>query len=88
MREEDYQGIKMSGWGGELWDRHSCVLSHVTRGGEELSSVLAKYVKERGEVEKEYAKSIRKLVTKYTQKVEVKQDKETSQAKGFRCSVA
>ena len=77
----------MSEWGGELWDRHSCVLSHVTRGGEELSSVLAKYVKERGEVEKEYAKNIRKLVTKYTHKMEERSkdsEEETSYNRAFR----
>lgn len=74
----------MASWGTELWDRYSCVLSHVNRGGDELASVLAKFVKERGEVEKEYAKNIRKLVTKYTNKMEIKQAKETSQTKGFR----
>ena len=74
----------MSTWGSELWDRYSCVLSHVTRGGDELSSVFAKFIKERGEVEKEYARSVRKLVTKYQHKTENKQDKETTEAKGFR----
>ena len=64
------------------------MLSHVTRGGDELSSVFAKMVKERGEVEKEYAKNIRKLVTKYINKTG--QDKrkergvETSHSKAFR----
>ena len=78
----------MSSWGPSLWDRYPCVLSHVTRGGDELSSVLAKMVKERGEVEKEYAKNIRKLVTKYSNKTG--QDKrkeggvETSHSKAFR----
>ena len=78
----------MSTWGPPLWDRYPCVLSHVTRGGDELSSVFAKMVKERGEVEKEYAKNIRKLVTKYDQKAG--QDKrkengvETSYSKDFR----
>ena len=76
--------MKMGTWGNELWDRYFCVLNHVNRGGDELSSILAKFVKERGEVEKEYAKNIRKLVTKYTNKTETKQGKETSQAKGFR----
>ena len=74
----------MGSWGPDLWDRYSCVLSHVTSGADELSAVLAKFVKERGEVEKEYAKNMRKLVTKYTNKTDIKQGKETSQAKGFR----
>ena len=74
----------MGTWGSELWDSYSCVLSHVNKGGDELSSVLAKFVKERGEVEREYAKNIRRLVTKYNIKAEIKQGKETTQAKGFR----
>jgi hypothetical protein len=74
----------MGTWGNELWDRYFCVLNHVNRGGDELSSILAKFVKERGEVEKEYAKNIRKLVTKFANKTETKQGKETSQSKGFR----
>ena len=59
----------MSSWGPELWDRYPCVLNHVTRGADELSAVLAKMVKERGEVEKEYAQNIRKLVSKYDNKI-------------------
>jgi len=74
----------MGTWGIELWDRYSCVLSHVNKGGDELSTVLAKFVREKGEVEKEYAKNIRKLVAKYTNKIENKNGKETSQSKGFR----
>ena len=66
----------MVSWGPELWDRYSCVLSHVTSGADELSAVLAKFVKERGEVEKEYAKNIKKLVTKYASKIENKRENE------------
>ena len=66
----------MSSWGPELWDRYPCVLNHVTSGADELSAVLAKMVKERGEVEKEYAKNIRKLVTKYTNKIENRRQNE------------
>ena len=62
----------MGSWGDELWDRYPCVLDHVTSGVDELTIVLAKMVKERGEVEKEYARNIRKLVTKYTNKTEDK----------------
>ena len=74
----------MGSWGPELWDQYATVLSHVNSGGGELSAVLAKFVKERGEVEKEYGKNMRKLVTKYTNKTDIKHGKETSQAKGFR----
>ena len=78
------QSQKMGSWGSELWDRYSCVLSHVTRGGEDMAGVYAKYVKERGEIEREYARSVKKCVSKYTNKAASKQSKETTQAKGFR----
>ena len=71
----------MGSWGDELWDGYSSVLSHVTRGCDDLSSVFAKFIKDKGDMEKEYAKNIRKLVSKYTHKME---GKETTQAKGFR----
>ena len=76
----------MGSWGPELWDQYPTVLSHVTSGGSELSAVLAKFVKERGEVEKEYAKNIRKLVTKYTNKIENKRlnEVETSYKKALK----
>ena len=74
----------MGSWGTELWDRYSCVLSHVTRGGDELSSVFAKYIKERGDLEREYARNVKKMVNKYTQKTQTKQGKETTQVNGFR----
>ena len=76
----------MSNWGEELWDRYPDVHRHVTSGWDELVSVLAKYVKERGEVENEYAKNIRKLVTKYTKKLEEKSKdakEEASYTKAF-----
>jgi hypothetical protein len=79
--------MNMGSWGSELWDRYSCVLSHVTRGGDELSTVFAKFIKERGEVEKEYAKNVKKLVGKYQQKTQIKQGKETTQAMGFRWEI-
>ena len=77
----------MGTWGSELWDQYSCVLGHVTCGGEELASVVAKFVKERGEVEKEYAKNVKKVVNKYVSKTgggNNRQGGETTQAKGFR----
>ena len=54
----------------------------MTRGGD---SVFAKRVKKRGELEKEYAKNIRKLVTKYDHKTgQDKKQEETSYNKSFR----
>ena len=50
-----------------------------------MSSVYSKFIKDRAEVEREYAKNLRKLVTKYNDKTETgRKNKETSQAKGFR----
>ena len=77
----------MSNWGEELWDRYPGVYRHVTSGWDELVSVFAKYVKERGEVENEYAKNIRKLVTKYTNKLEERSKdtkEDASYTKAFR----
>ena len=61
------------------------MMSHVSRGGEELGTVFARFIKERAELEREHAKNMRKLVNKYTDKTaESKKSKETTQAKGFR----
>ena len=65
--------------------RYTEVMSHVSRGGEDLSSVYSKFIKDRAEVEREYAKNLRKLVSKYNDKTDTgRKSKETSQAKGFR----
>lgn len=72
-------------WGEELWDRYDGVVNHVTRGTEELGGQYAKYVKERGEVEREYARALRKLVAKYMPKENKKEKvQETTQVEGFR----
>ena len=60
-------------------------MSHVSRGGEELGTVFARFIKERAELERDYAKNMRKLVNKYTDKTtESKKARETTQSKGFR----
>lgn len=65
--------------------RYNEAMSHVTRGGEELGTVFARFLKDRAEIERDYAKNMRKLVNKYSDKTtENKKTKETSQAKGFR----
>ena len=65
--------------------RYNDVLSHVSKGGEELGTVYARFLKERAEIERDYAKNLRKLVGKYSDKTsDNKKSKETSQAKGFR----
>ena len=76
----------MSSWGDELWDQYPLLLNEVTKNENEITSTLMKFVKERGEMEKEYAKSIRKLVNKFTNRIDKKcQDaKETSYGRAFR----
>jgi len=53
---------------------------------EELSTALPRFLKDRGEVEREYAKALRKLVTKYQVKEGKKENtsSETTQSQGFR----
>ena len=50
----------------------------VGKGTDELGSVYAKYVRERGEVEREYARALRKLVAKHQPK-DQKKVQETTQ---------
>ena len=49
-------------WGPELWDAHKSVVGHVTEGVTSLVDVYANYVKERAELEKEYARGLRNLM--------------------------
>jgi len=76
-------------WGSDLWDRYDGVVAHVNRGTEELGGGYAKYVRERGEVEREYARALRKLVARHSPK-DAKKEKvqETSQVSGFRALLA
>ena len=55
-------------WGTELWDKHKRVVGHVTEGVTSLVHVYAKYVKEKAELEKQYAKGLRKLLARYQPK--------------------
>ena len=55
-------------WGTELWDEHKRVAGHVMEGVNSLVDVYAKYVKEKVELEKEYAKGLRKLIARYQPK--------------------
>ena len=55
-------------WGTELWDKYSDLCTHASSGLEFLDSSVASFVKERGKIEFEYAKSLRTLIKKYTPK--------------------
>ena len=52
-------------WGVELWDCVEEVFGQVTSDTEDACGVYGKFIKERGEVEKEDAKNLRKLCGKY-----------------------
>jgi len=55
-------------WGQELWDSYDKVSDHVSLGSSNLANVYAKFFKEKAEVEKEYAKGLRRIVAKYQPK--------------------
>ena len=52
-------------WGVELWDCVEEVFGQVTCDTKDLCGVYGKFIKERGEVERGYAKSLRKLCSQY-----------------------
>ena len=74
----------MGGWGSELWDRAELVVSRTLQQTEELGAGLPRFLKDRGEVEREYAKALRKLVAKYSGREGKREGEETSQSQGFR----
>ena len=61
------------------------MVGEVTGQADQMGQVYAKFIKERGEVEREYAKSLRRLVGKYSDKDEKKNSEDdSSQTRGFR----
>ena len=81
----DHTPHTMSRWGVELWDGVESVVGEVTDQADQMGQVYAKFIKERGEVEREYARSLRKLVGKYSDKDEKKNSEDdSSQTRGFR----
>ena len=77
--------MPVSGWGVELWDGVESLVGEVTGQADQMGQVYAKFIKERGEVEREYARSLRKLVGKYSDKDEKKNSEDdSSQTRGFR----
>eukprot|EP00090_Calanus_glacialis_P001140 TRINITY_DN10797_c0_g1_i6.p1 TRINITY_DN10797_c0_g1~~TRINITY_DN10797_c0_g1_i6.p1 ORF type:complete len:587 (-),score=194.28 TRINITY_DN10797_c0_g1_i6:100-1860(-) len=74
-------------WGVELWDCVEEVLGQVTSDTEDVCGVYGKFIKERGEVEREYAKNLRKLCGKYLPRKEKSgrgQQEEMSKERAFR----
>ena len=52
-------------WGHELWDCYDKISSHVSYGVATNLATYNKFFKEKAEIEKEYAKGLRRLVSKY-----------------------
>ena len=52
-------------WGHELWDCYDKISSHVSSGVATNLATYSKFFKEKAEIEKEYAKGLRKLVSRY-----------------------
>ena len=79
--------LKMNSWGIELWDSYSALVIEVTRNEVEVSGLLSKFVKERGDIERDYAKNVSKMVKKFRNRLEVKKrdlGMETSEMEAFR----
>ena len=55
-------------WGTELWDKYDDLCGHTQAGIDFMEKSVAEFIKERGKVEKEYAKNLRTLVKKYMPK--------------------
>ena len=70
-------------WGAELWDKYEDLCRYSSTSIDFLENSVADFIKERGKVEKEYAKSLRALVKKYTPKT-VNSDKNSSGPQSLR----
>ena len=73
-------------WGPDLWDSYTSVVGHVTKGANDLVNVYAKFIKEKADIEKEYAKGLRKLIAKYEPKKmrKSKENEESTETSSFR----
>nr|XP_046186554.1 cdc42-interacting protein 4 homolog isoform X4 [Oncorhynchus gorbuscha] len=62
-------------WGTDLWDQYDIIDKH-TQSGLELVEKYVKFVKERTEIEQNYAKQLRNLTKKYNPKPGCKEEQE------------
>ena len=74
----------MPSWCSDLWDCYPSLAEHVTVGTNRLVNVYGKYVKEKADLEAEYAKGLRKLVAKYEAKKLQEGEEETTEIASFR----
>uniref|UniRef100_A0A8C7U0P8 Thyroid hormone receptor interactor 10a n=1 Tax=Oncorhynchus mykiss TaxID=8022 RepID=A0A8C7U0P8_ONCMY len=69
-------------WGTDLWDQYDIIDKH-TQSGLELVEKYVKFVKERTEIEQNYAKQLRNLTKKYNPKRGCKEEQECRWAFSF-----
>ncbi|XP_048051041.1 thyroid hormone receptor interactor 10b isoform X2 [Megalobrama amblycephala] len=62
-------------WGSDLWDQHDVIERH-TQSGLDLLDRYVKFVKDRAEIEQNYAKQLRNLSKKYSRRG-IKEDQDT-----------
>ena len=73
-------------WGPDLWDSYTSVVGHVAKGVNGLVNVYAKFIKEKADLENEYARGLRKLIAKYEPKKIKKsiENEESTETSSFR----
>ena len=74
---------QQSSWGIHLWDRTEEVFGHTSLEIATLTSCYSKFYKELGEIERDYAKGVRKLCNKFGPKQDVG-GQESHKDRGFR----
>ena len=70
-------------WGHELWDCYDKISSHVSSGVSTNLTTYSKFFKEKAEIEKEYARSLRKLVSKFERRGGEREEEEWEEEKVF-----
>ena len=78
---------QIQSWGTHLWDKVEEVFVHTSQDNVVLTNCYAKFYKELGEVERDYAKGVRKLCNKYAPKQETGGN-ESNRDKCFRLFLA
>ena len=74
-------------WGCELWDGYDSALCHLTSRADLMVDVYARFFKEKADLEKDYAKGLRKLVARYEPVKKKKKNegtKESTELSSFR----
>ncbi|XP_030636178.1 thyroid hormone receptor interactor 10b [Chanos chanos] len=70
-------------WGTDLWDQHEAIEKH-TQNGLDLVERYVKFVKERTEIEQNYAKQLRSLSKKYARRGKDDQESKFSSYQAFQ----